>query len=381
MTLRGVGALLASLSSAAVLALDVVAEAEAPIVNDDLVLARQTALRRAMANAAEQEESLVQSSTLSSAGGAETRTSLTPRRQALGVRVLSEQVVRGRLRLSAEVTLSEPGRAASCSMPPLRKTLVTAFPLLYPEQVKLGEYPFWPQTTGEELARFLNGRGKLLTVANPGLFPFVSSETAPEVERKSGQPLTIEWARRARAQYVIAGLVRDFGVAQRAFVIPERQMAIEAFIYDGISGDLVARRQFSRPLLLNTELPKRLNPGTQEFRGSRLGEAYYELLAEIGQWAERSLGCLPFSARVVRVEGRTLYLDVGSDSGLEPGHELVLAQQAATVATSEGEPLPGERSAVAGAVVRRVHPGYSTAELAAKKNPAAVRVGDVLYGL
>lgn len=381
MNLRSFGGLPLALWCAGALALDVVAEAEAPIINDDLTLARQIAIRRAMATAVEQETSVVHSTTLSTSSGVDTRTTLTPQGRALGARILSEHIVRGRLRLSAEVTLAEPGRAEICNSQPKRKVVVTAFPLLRPEQLRYGQYTGWPRTTAEELTRLINGRGKMISTAMPGHYPFVTAESAPSAEHKNGIPLPLIWAGKERAQYVVAGIFRDFGTATQALIIPERQMVIEAYIYDGISGELVARREFAHQLNFSWSIPKSLVPGTKGFRESRLGELFYELLDEVGQWAESSIGCMPFSTRVIRADNRQIYLDIGSDSGITPGQELILTQISAPVNTAAGDLLVGERSAVAGAIVTQVHSRYSVAEITAKKNVPTVRVGDVLFGL
>lgn len=381
LNLREITVLLTAFWCSCALALEVVAEADAPIINDDMVLARQLALRRVMTNAVDQEGSALQSSTIATPAGTETRTELTPHMRALGARILSEHVVRGRLHLTAEVTLAHPEEAPNCKGRPLRKAVVTAFPLMYPEQMRHGEFAGWPQMTAEELMRVINRRGKLLSAAMPAQFPFVSTEAAPQVHRKDGVPVLVDWARRERAQYVVAGLFRDFGIATEALVIPERQITIEAFIFDGISGELIARREFAHPISLSWQMPRNLSPGTKQFSESRLGQAYYTLLSEMGQWAEARLGCLPFSARIVRVDGRHVYLDVGSDSGIEPGHELILAHQAPSINTPGGDLLAGERSAVAGAIIKQVHPRYSVAEITARKNVPVARVGDVLYGL
>jgi hypothetical protein len=376
--LRGLTGVLAALGCSAALALDVVAEADAPIINDDMVLARQTALRRAQANAVEQSTGLLQATTVATQSGVSTHTTLSPQGRATGARVLSEHVAGNRLRLTAEVSVVEPGQPAVCRGRPLRKTVVTAFPLRYPEQIKYGEFMGWPQMTAEELTRRFNSRGKLLSAAMAGQFPFPSADEAPLTERKDNTPLPVEWARKERAQYVLAGTFRDFGVAKQALVIPERQLVIEAYLYDGISGELVARREFARSLNFSWQMPKAVTPGSRDFATSRLGQTYYQVLDDLSQWAEATLGCLPLPARVVRADGRQLYLDVGSDSGIETGQELVLTQAAASVATPAGDMLPGERTAVAGAVIRQVHPRHSVAEITAKNLPA-VRPGDVLY--
>ncbi|MEW6165275.1 MAG: flagellar assembly protein T N-terminal domain-containing protein [Pseudomonadota bacterium] len=368
------------LLSGAALALNIVAEGEAPIINDDLTLARQSALRRAMAAAVEQGGGVLRTTTVATPAGIEEKTTLTGQGRVLGVQVLSEHIDRKRLRLTAEVRIGEPGVPAACAGRPLRKTLVTTFPLRYPEQIRSGEYMGWPQIAAEDLARLLNQRGRLLAAVT-NRFPFPSVDAAPEVERAQGKPLLTHWAERERAQYVVAGVFRDFGVANRVLVVPERQMVIEAFIYDGISGELLARQEFARQVLLSWQMPKSVTPGTRAFAESRLGQAYYGLLGDVGAWAENTVGCLPFSGRVIRADGKRLHIDVGSDSGIEPGMEFVLARPAGEPATSPaGELLGDERVAVAGVVVTSVQPRHSVVEIAAKKNPPPARVGDVIYG-
>ncbi len=376
------GGLLAVLWYSAAAALDVVAEAEAPIINEDMTLARLTALRRAKAQALEQATELLQVTTTAIPTGIHEHATFAPQGRALGARILAEHVNKGRLHLTVEVRLQESGQPAVCAERPLRKVLVSTFPLLYPEQIRHGEYMGWPQMTAEELARLINRHGRLLSAPAPAQIPFTSVSAAPELERnKQGAPLLIQWASQARAQYVIAGVFRDFGTSRTLF-IPERQMVVEAYIYDGISGEMLARREFAKQAGFTWQMPKTLTPGSRAFSESGLGKTYYELLGEIGPWAESTIGCLPFAARVMRVEGSQLYLDIGSDSGIEPGTEFVLTRAAtAPVTTATGEMLEGERVPVAGVIVKNVQPRYSIAEITAKKNAPTARSGDILYGL
>jgi hypothetical protein len=376
------GGLLAALWCATAVALDVVAEAEAPIVNDDMTLARLTALRRAKIQAIEQSRHLLQVTTTTTPAGVHERATVTSPGRALDARILNEYIHKGNLRLTAEVRIAEPGQAATCTERPLRKALVTTFPLRYPEQIHHGEFMGWPQMTAEELARLLNQHGRLLSAPAPSRIPFASVDTAPEAERKDGVPRLVQWASQARAQYVIAGVFRDFGTTKKILLIPERQMIVEAYIFDGISGELLARREFAKQASFSWQMPKTLTPGSRAFSESQLGQTYYELLGEIGPWAEDTISCLPFSTRVIRAEGNQLHIDVGSDSGIEPGMELVLTQTAsAPVSTAGGDVLAGQRVPVAGVIIKNVQPRYSVAEITARKNLPAVRPGDVLYGL
>lgn len=372
---------MAAVFCTAVFAMEIVAEGEAVIENDDLTFARQIALRRAMASAVEQAGGLLQSATVSTAAGVQERTSLTGRNRVLGARIVNERVEKDKIKLSAEIQLEEPGQAHSCSSMPRRKVLVTAFPLQFPEQIGTGEYTAWPQDTADELARQFNRNGKLLAASAPNQLVFASAEEAPVSLRKNGLPLLADWARSARAQYVVAGVFRDFGKAARALLIPEQQMTVEAFIYDGFSGELLASQTFSRQLINLGGLPQTILFGSKAFRESRLGRTYFALLGAMGAWAEDTIGCMPFAARVIQANGARLHLDVGSDSGLEPGMEFLLTREEGTgVTTPEGEMLGRDRKPLAGVIIKSVQPRYSVAEITARKNPPAARVGDVLFG-
>lgn len=361
--------------------MEIVTEGEAIIENDDLTFARQIALRRAMASAVEQAGGFLQAATVLTPVGVQERTSLTGGNRVLGARIVAEQVEKEKIRLTVEVRLDEPGRPLSCGGLPRRKTVVTAFPLQFPEQVGKGEYTGWPQATADELAGQFNRTGKLLAVAAPGQIPFASADEAPEPIRKEGVSLLAGWARTARAQYVLGGVFRDFGRQARLLVIPEQQMTVEAFIYDGFSGEMLARRTFARQQVSFGGWSETAQFGGKVFRESRLGQIYLDLLREMGDWAENTIGCLPFAARVIQVNGSRLHLDVGSDSGLEPGMEFLLTREGTErVGLPEGEILGRDRKLLAGVVIKSVHPRYSVAEITAKKNPPPARVGDVLFG-
>lgn len=264
----------------------------------------------------------------------------------------------------------------ACAGQPLRKVLVTAFPLSYPEQLKSGEYMGWAQTTGAELARQLGATGRLRVAAAPEDFPFAEGAAAPDIERDpQGTPRIVDWARRERAQYVLAGVFRDFGTARKWQVVPERQMSIEAFLYDGIDGRLLARHQFDRQLILDGDLPKGVAPGTRAFANSRLGSAYNALLADIGRWATDEVTCRPFPLRITRVDGLQLHLDAGRDSGLASGAALSTTSRPELVMA--GGSL--NRKQVPPATLRQVGPDASVAEVPMQRIPPKFSVGDILY--
>ncbi|MCX8086884.1 MAG: hypothetical protein N3C63_08285 [Rhodocyclaceae bacterium] len=265
--------------------------------------------------------------------------------------------------------LPQPAKAtAPCAIPTRPKVLVTAFPLRAPEQLGLGEFFAWPQATAEELARALARSGRLRAAAAPQQVAFASLTGEPELSRDAaGAPQLIAWAKEAGAQYVIAGLILDFGRSTHWLVVPERGLALEARLYDGLTGRLLARQAFERRERFAGPLPYHLTPGTREFATTRFGAAYQELIAALTDWAEAAIACRPLAVRVTRIEGRRLTLEGGFDAGLFPGAALSLAPP-----SGPGAPRPD-------AWVREVKADQAIAELGFHRDPQAIRPGEAFY--
>lgn len=278
------------------------------------------------------------------------------------------------------VAESPPAAAAAetaCHDGLVRKVMVTAFPLRYPEQIRTGEYMGWPQVTAELLTRELAHDGRLQALAAPQRFPFATAESAPEVELKDGAPIVVDWARQADAQYVISGVFRDFSVVSNKYLVPERHLIVEAFIHDGIAGNLLARREFVWKLPLQWSMPRTVTPGTREFAASRFGQLYHALLGDIGRWATENIACQPFPLRVTQVDGRRLHFAIGSERGIAPGMALQDRRPGMQPAARRpGDLSPGN---AAFASVKEVKPEAGTAEIPLQRNQPTARSGDVLY--
>jgi|GEM_PF-6322096 len=193
--------------------------------------------------------------------------------------------------------VSRAAPADTCSPGPLRTLLVTAFPLRHPEQIPLGGYVAWPQATATELARLLEAGARVRAVPAPDRFPFASAETAPALERRDNAPVIAAWAREAGAQFVLAGVFRDFAVVPHTPLgVPERHLVVDAYLFDAFDAREtvpVARREFAWKLPASGQLPRASDPGpgTREFAATRFGQLYGALVGEIARWAEEELAC------------------------------------------------------------------------------------------
>lgn len=276
-----------------------------------------------------------------------------------------------------ETTAVAAPKLPVCAGQPPRKVLVTAFPLRYPEQLRPGEFTGWAQVTGEELFRNLVAGKRVQAVSASQRFPFELADKAPDLEQEGAIPSIVRWAEKDSAQYVLAGVFHDFGNSKQAYVVPERQLQLEAFLYDAADGRLIAREHFSRALLLGS-VPRSVAPGTQEFARSRLGKTYNGLLAEVTRWAEDVVACQPFAVRIAAVEGRRITLELGSERGITPGMTL----QAWRPGNTPPPRKPGElvtAKPLPTALVKDVGPNRSIAEIPQQRFPPSLKAGDILY--
>lgn len=282
---------------------------------------------------------------------------------------------------SAETEPSEVAVAAlplpqACADGVVRKVLVTAYPLRYPEQIRPGQFMGWAELAGNGVYRALAEKGTVTAVAASQRFPFKTTVLAPELSMDGERPSILQWAAQHHAQYVVTGVFDDFGVANKAQVLPERQMRLEAYVFDAFDGTLLARRSFAHTLLFGS-LPARVIPGSQEFATSRLGKEFNALIEQVARWSEATVSCLPFAVRVEKVDGRRITLRGEVGSGLAVGMAFQSWRPGAEAPPRHpGVPLTARRFPT---VVIKETGARVVAEIPQQRFPPDVRVGDVLY--
>ena len=288
-----------------------------------------------------------------------------------------DRLMQPRAQAEAEKTVAPVVQRHFCNEPPPRKVLVTAFPLRYPEQIKSGEFMDWASVTGVALGNALESGPHLKTAYAISQFPFVSAESAPQLELQGGKPLVMDWAAKAGAQYVVAGVFKDFGVAKLAAVVPERNVKVETFIFDVLTGKQVARKEFAQKLFFG-DIPKNVLPGSSEFESTRLGKSYRKLIADMAAWTEDTVTCQPFPVKVARVEGDKVYLEMGSDRELRVGMTLQ-SWRPGTAPPPRHPGVPASAKQLPTAVVKLVQANQSVAEIPRQRFPPVVKPGDILY--
>jgi hypothetical protein len=385
-------------------AVETVVEGRALVGRDGLAAAREMATRRALARAAESNSARVSAQSQMRGGQVFETAQIDASACTQDARVLGERVDGDELTLTLQVRVdacearreSKTG-AAGCEKTYLNRLLVTGFAFEFPEQLpqewqgrlspRLNRQGI-ESLTATELAHALERGGRVRAEFDGSLFPYASPARAPAPHLPVGSleaPFAV-LARGRQAQYVLAGVYREFGVDENWWR-HERRIEIEAFVHDGVNGAVLARHRFQTAVSGSAWsggaaiFPNRPTIGTRAFQATPFGRAWTELIEEIARWAEGQASCFPFVARVVKVDGRMLQIDAGAESRLSPGDTMMLhlLRPPPPVLDLSERFLGREKHVRATVLLRAVYPAFSIAELVETPDGLQVNPGDLVY--
>jgi hypothetical protein len=295
------------------------------------------------------------------------------------------------------VRQGDDGRGAPvCEKAYINRLLVTGFAFEFPEQwVEEWDGRLLPRVNGQriealtaiELARALERDRHVRAVFDGDVFPYASPSRAPLPYLPTGSLETpvVALARERQTQYVLSGIYRGFGL-EKTPPWHKRLIEIEAFLHDGANGAVLARQRFQ------TEVSGMIRPGdafsvfntpaigTRAFQKTSFGGKWTALIEDIARWAGAQASCLPFIARVMKVEGHLLQLDAGAESRMTLGDTLMLyILRQPPVFDLSAHLLGQEKQMRATVSLRAVYPAFSIAELIEMPDELTVAPGDLVY--
>ncbi|MDP3637704.1 MAG: flagellar assembly protein T N-terminal domain-containing protein, partial [Azonexus sp.] len=383
LTFRKLFFLILFFSAPPILANNLIVEGSAPIINGDVGQARELAMRRAISRASEQKSANVSSNSVVRNNVVYETVQLRTAACAENVEQVSERVNGNELTVVMKVTIREGTDCLpSCRGAYTNRVVVTGFAMEFPEQKLDSEPSRLSQMTAIELSRKLRKRSRLLTDFNSRVFPYVSPSRAPEPYLTSTDTETrfSALSKSFRAQYVLAGVYRDFTLKGPYWFPNSRRIEIEAFIHDAINGEVIARRSFSQEAFGSVLIKSSPAIGTEEFYQGDLGKVWGSILEDIAAWTELQAACLPFSSRVIKVSGKEIHIDSGAESGLSAGDTLNLHNwKEPPIYGMNGLLLGKEKRISATASIRAVYPRFSVIEISNFPAGLQVKPGDILY--
>ena len=365
----------------------------ATIYNDDVDSARQEARKAALRDVSLQYEAKISSrDTMENGVVTESRLQVASSSRARSVKVVDEYRSGSLLRVTVRADMSESGSCSAGEASGLRKRVaVTGFPMVYPDQARIGRIDDAGEILPQLLQAELRNTGNLQVFGATTQRLFSDLLNAP-TQQKFNNRLTnvIQVARELGVQFVVAGVIRDVGVsdpdAWGSSVIDRMQRGIGAanqnrrfvadlMIYDGFSGAPVYQERFA------TEARWDAGPGSADgfgsagFQETRYGQAVGGLMKDMTSAVNDALACQPFITRVTRVDGNKVTLDSGATAGLRPGDELKLYRSASFFDAPGATPELQDSGATM--TVNNVHPDFSNGRIPVSGGQVNIQRDDV----
>lgn len=308
------------------------------------------------------------------------------------------------------VARAESGTCGSIPGRPLKRRLITTY-FMVEKPAAASDMP--------TLATFLPGELARRLAVMPRFKAFDAGAVSVLPQPSSGEPaagaeIVREIGRREDAQFVVAGRVVDTsvtrtGIGFSTFTNPdgagaslsydgplagflggtlkvepkERQFDFEVWLYDAFTGSLLARERFADSGEVSN---KRVGPalaqalGSQAFWQTGYGTAMSQLINQAVGYIDQQLACIPFMARVARMEGSSrLYFNGGGLDGLQVGDNLLIYKQRPRTtlrAAGNGRELGVPEALSGDATIVQLQPDFAIAEVRGARFP--VQAGDIL---
>lgn len=330
-------------------AISVEAEGRALVINGDITSARKEAIADARQAASLQAAAYISTTQEIRDGVLEVD---DMKIQTFGtvsdVQVLDERIENKMLivRISAEVMEN-----ASCPSPDAlnhrKRVALTLFPLSDPGQASAGALGEIQSRLPSLLAQNLQQSSAIEALDFTRSNLIHNTATAPTNQlpdgalsnalQSSGEPLN--------AQFIISGVIRD--MSMRTPVGPSepnilvdlyndadykskrhlRNLALELFIYDGFSGQLLDRKLFTAQGRWTRPREERTGFGTSVFWQQDYGQQVKNLIDDTSHWLDERLRCEALSTRISRTSGDQIWIDAGSTQGVKRGDTLTILRR------------------------------------------------------
>ena len=221
--------------------------------------------------------------------------------------------------------------------------------------------------------------------ASGEFLPVYAGRSIPAEAGAPQREALIQIAEETGAQFLISGMVVNAGTSREKGYLgtsigrtTKRHIEVELAVYDGLTGARLLLRRLDEQAQGEVRVGNDKPFGSSIFFETEFGQATNRLLDVAVKDIRAALENAPFSAHIIRVEGKKVFLDAGSDSLLKTGDQLVIYVRDAT-------PIVGLKGAVLGTTGRaadtvtltQVQPQFSSGELSDDAAKLGIKAGNL----
>jgi len=218
---------------------------------------------------------------------------------------------------------------------------------------------------------------------------FLGNYVNGSIPRDAGalqQQAVMRIAREVGAQFLISGWVIDAGIYREDGLLGtpfgrknSRRFKIEFVIHDGLTGAHLLSHRLEDNAQGEVKIGNGKPFGSIGFYETESGRVLGRLIDAATKKISVALACLPFSAQVVRAEGKAVYLDAGAAAMLQVGDKLAI------YTTDFHSPIVGVRGAMLGMSERpvttvtliKIQPLFSIGELTEDATKHGIKAGNI----
>ena len=257
-----------------------------------------------------------------------------------------EETMRGNtlhVHIRADINIEEACENGNTGNSFRKNVAIAAFPMQYPAQGNLGGFKNIESIISAQISARLNKQPNIFALNAGNLRVHQDLNTAASRQLDDGTLTTMmDNTQQLDTQYIVSGVIRDLSmlspniVQEKNWLIDTynrldyksdkhlRHFSVEIFIYDGFSGTLLEQMSYETQGMWNLQGNTRTGFATPAFLQTDYGQKVDQLLNNAAYDLSQSLRCLPFSARITRVEDSQIWINAGKSSGLRRGDRLTI---------------------------------------------------------
>lgn len=210
--------------------------------------------------------------------------------------------------------------------------------------------------------------------ASGGFLSAYSSRSIPNATEATQREAIIQIAKENGAQFLISGMVINAGISQKT-----RHIEVELSVYDGFTGTRLLLRRLDEQARGDVMVGNNKPFGSSIFFETAFGKATSRLIDSAVNDLQEALENVPFSAHIIRVAGKSVFLDAGEDALLKPGDQFVAyASDVRTPVTGlNGLALGTTERAADTITLTQIKPQFSIGELPEDAAKLGIKVGNI----
>lgn len=371
----------------------------AVVQHQDLVAARRAAIRDALRQASFQGALHINGYQAMNRGEVHTdQLSINTQSSISEMQILEERIQQGMMlvRVRARIESSGQCEGGNYANGYRRSLAISQFHLERPLSANMGALHDVSERLPREILQRLQNEERLRVLDAVRFQLYADQSTIPTTVNDQGRLTTaVDMATRLGAQYVLTGVVRSLdllhpdlaserpvlaGLYERTRYRGERfarEFQVDLFIHDGFSGELITSRRYTTSGNWTENRTERVGFATPRFWEIDFGQKVDDMVEQMVADLHVQVGCQPFMARITRTDNRHIYIDAGSDAGLQPGDTLSVYRlntfyDQTQRAFTELVPVDLTLS------LERIQPNFSRGRLGALPEMLNIQVGDVV---